>query len=293
MSETAVDQVLCDKARALCPSLRIDGTLHRTDKAIVLAGVLHGQDVVVKLLVDADPFWQGKFAHEISTYRSFALAPPPVPAPRLLAADPDAGVLVATRLPGVPVARDRYSRRLLADGAAPLLQAARALQAWTAPDGVFAQVWDYPARLRRYRVEYQLLTDHDEAALNALAAAAGPMRLAHGDLLPANVLRDPGGVLTGVLDWEFTGWFLPGLDAALLWILLGRTPGAREQAEQISGGTLPQRAGFWANVATLLVRELRTHGELPDGPLRTERLAYLRTAWGTAQARVHELAGQL
>ena len=102
-----------------------------------------------------------------------------------------------------------------------------------------------------------------------------------------------GRTLTGVLDWEFTGWFLPSLDAALLWILLGHLPDAREQAEQLGGATLADRAGFWANVATLCVRELRTHGELPNGPLRTQRLVYLRAAWDTARACVHELARQL
>ena len=292
MSETAMAQALYDKARACCPGLRVDGILHRTDKAVLLAGVLDSTDVVAKLLINADAFWHGKFAAEISTYRAFTLAPPPVPAPRLLAADPDAGVLVTTRCAGAPVARDRYPTRLTAVRAAALLQAAQALRSWTAPPGVFAQVWNYPDRFRRYRAEYQLLSDRDEAALNTLAAAAGAMRLAHGDLLPANVLH-AGRTLTGVLDWEFTGWFLPGLDAALLWILLGHLPDAREQAEQLGGATLADRAGFWANVATLCVRELRTHGELPDGPLRTQRLAYLRTTWDTAQARVHELARQL
>lgn len=282
-----------DRARTLCPGLRVDAVLHRTDKAILLSGVLDNVDVVAKLLIDADPFWQTKFTAEIDTYRAFETAPPPVPAPRLIAADPDVGVLVATRLPGEPVSRDRYPTQLSTAGAAPLLQAARDLQQWSAPDDLFPVVWDYPHRFARYRTEYGLLDARDEAALTTLAEAAGPMRLAHGDLLPANVLGAPGGVLTGVLDWEFTGRFLPGLDTALLWLVLGHLPTARHDAEQLAGDSVPQQAGFWANVATLCVRDLRTHGELPDGPLRATRLPYLRATWDTARARVHELAGQL
>ncbi|MEV0732174.1 phosphotransferase [Polymorphospora sp. NPDC050346] len=190
-----------DRARTLCPGLRVDTVLHRTDKAVLLAGTLDGLDVVAKLLIDTDPFWQAKFTAEIDTYRAFEVAPPPVPAPRLLAADPDAGVLVSTRLPGVPAARDRYPTALSPDDVRVMLQAARDLRGWSAPDDLFPAVWDYPHRFGRYRTEHGLLDARDEAALNALAAAAGPMRLAHGDLLPANVLRAPGGVLTGVLDW--------------------------------------------------------------------------------------------
>jgi len=282
-----------DRARTLCPGLRVDAVLHRTDKAVLLTGVLDDIEVVAKLLIDAGPFWQTKFAAEIDTYRAFAVAAPPVPVPRLLAADPEAGVLVVTRLLGEPVARDRYPSTLHPDDVRVMLQTARDLQRWSAPDDVFATVWDYPHRFGRYRTEYGLLDARDEAALNTLAAAAGPMRLAHGDLLPANVLRAPGRVLTGVLDWEFTGRFLPGLDAALLWLVLGQLPAARQEAEHLAGDSVLQQAGFWANVATLCVRELRTHGELPDGPLRAARLPYLRATWDTVQGRVHELAGQL
>lgn len=282
-----------DRARTLCPGLRVDAVLHRSDKAILLAGVLDGVDVVAKLLTTADPFWQAKFTAEIDTYATFETVPPPVPAPRLLAADRDAGVLVATRLPGEPVARDRYPGTLHPDDVRVMLQAARDLQQWSPPDHVFAAVWDYPHRFHRYRTVYGLLDARDEAALNTLAAAAGPMRLAHGDLLPANVLRAPGGVLTGVLDWEFTGRFLPGLDAALLWLVLGQLPEVRQEIERFAGDGGPQQAGFWANVATLCVRELRTHGELPDGPLRAARLPYLAATWTKVRGRVHELAGVL
>ncbi|MGK5682357.1 pyruvate, water dikinase regulatory protein [Actinoplanes sp. URMC 104] len=62
--------------------------LHRRDKAVLLADVHDGVDVVAKLLIDAHPFWLAKFNAEIDTYAAFETTPPPVPAPRLLAADP-------------------------------------------------------------------------------------------------------------------------------------------------------------------------------------------------------------
>ncbi|MGK5681386.1 phosphotransferase [Actinoplanes sp. URMC 104] len=289
----SVTQPFDDRARLLCPGLRVDSVLHRTGKAVLLAGVLDGVDVVAKLLTDAGPFWQARFTAEIDTHAAFEVAPPPVPAPRLLAADPDAGVLVTTRLPGVPVARDRYPATLHPDAVRVMLQTARDLQQWSASGNVFTATWDYPHRFHRYRTDYGLLDARDEAALNALAAAAGPMRPAHGDLLPANVLRAPAGMPAGVVDWEFTGRYLPGLDAALLWLVLGRLPAARQEIERFAGDSEPDRAGFWTNVAALCIREVRTHGDLPHGPLRAARLAYLAATWRTVRARVHKLAGLL
>lgn len=283
-----------DRARACVPGVQLaDKVLHATDKAVLLAGVLAGTDVVVKLLVDDDGFWRAKFTAEIDTYRAFEAAPPPVPVPRLLAADPDTGVLVVTRLPGWPVSTNRYPTSAGPDDVRVMLTAAQQLQGWSAPEDVFTAVWDYPHRFHRYRTEYGLLDARDEAALTALTAAAGPMRLAHGDLLPANVLQGTDGILTGVLDWEFTGRFLPGLDLALLWLVLGRLPGVRDDVERLASDSVPQQAGFWANVATLCVRELRTHGEWPDDPVCAARLPYLAATWDTVRARVHEMAGQL
>jgi hypothetical protein len=70
-----------------------------------------GEPAVAKVLTDRTEFWLGRFAAEIAAYRAFEVAAPPAPAPRLLAADRDAGVLVVTRMPGVPVSADRYPCR--------------------------------------------------------------------------------------------------------------------------------------------------------------------------------------
>nr|WP_269326833.1 aminoglycoside phosphotransferase family protein [Kineosporia mesophila] len=250
------------------------------------------QPVVVKVLLDDSPFWQAKFAQEITAYRVFEEHPPPVPAPRLVTADPDAAVLVMTRLLGTPISHDRYPDDLSVEQVGALLEAADDLRTWSAPAGAFPVVWNYPDRFTRYRA-YQILNERDQAALNVLAKAAGPMRLAHGDLLPGNVLSAPGAGLSGVLDWEFAGLFLPGLDAAVLWLLLGRIPTVRQRIEQLVGDEPIAQAGFWCNVSTICTRELRTHREIPAGPVRAERLAYLTRTWADVRGRVGALADDL
>jgi Phosphotransferase enzyme family len=220
---------------------------------------------------------------------------PPVPAPRLLAADPDAGVLVVTRVPGVPVSADRYPGPLPGPTAAMVLQTAAALASWRPPAGLFAPVFDYPDRFSRYQ-RLGLLADDDVAALTTLSAVAGAQQVAHGDLLPANILRQPAGdpaeaaTVTGVLDWEFTGLFLPAFDLALLWVALAATPEARPRIEAAVGVDPDQLAGFWVNVAMVATRELRTHAELPPGPLRETRLAARAATWAHARDQLHAAA---
>lgn len=174
-----------------------------------------------------------------------------------------------------------------------MLQAVETLTHWSVPEGMLIPVWNYAHRFERYRSEYGLLDVRDVVVLNALTATAGPLRPAHGDLLSSNVLNSCSGVLTGVLDWEFTGLFLPGLDAAMVWLVLGKIPTVQARVERFVGDEISQQAGFWVNVATLCVRELRTHAELPDGPLRPARLRYLAKVWRTARARIHDLAAVL
>jgi hypothetical protein len=266
---------------------RFETTLRRTDKTLLASGSLEGQPVVVKLLLDPDPFWAAKWRHEIGVYRVFVRHHPPVRVPALLHTD-GTRLLILERLPGQPVDADRYPTRPVADRAiGAALDALRALAGWHPPAGVFTPTFDYSDRIRRYHA-HGLLDNADRTALTALLGDRGDRwQVNHGDPLPSNLLLD--GDTCALLDWEFTGLFLPGFDLAMLHTLLVRTPAARariEAAVAADGIAVP----FVVNLAMVLTRELRRHHELPpDAPHRT-RLAFLEPAWQEARHRIHTLA---
>ncbi|MBT8226708.1 MAG: phosphotransferase [Dactylosporangium sp.] len=297
MTNTGVlDDHVRARVSAALPDAAVDAVLQHTGKTVVLAATVRGQRAVVKVLADPDPFWAEKFAAELATYRTFEATPPPVPVPRLLAADPTAGILAVTWLPGVPVHPDRYPPKLNDTTVGLLVDTAARLRTWQTPDGSFAPVFDYPARYTRYQ-RLGLLDQADVAALAALGVVAGAPRMTHGDLLPANVLHQPTAdgapVVTGMLDFEFTGLFLPCFDLALLWVLLAHTPGARQRITAAVGSDPGDLAGFWINVAMVCTRELRTHGDLDAGhPLRA-RLPALSATWARARQGLRESAGGL
>lgn len=264
------------------------GVLRHTDKSLLVAGTMAGRPVVAKLLLDGDDFWRAKFAHEIGVYRIFASHPPPIRVPRLVHAD-DARLLVLQRLDGHPLALDRYPTRVLPQGDVDVvLEAVTALHAWEPPVGKFAPVFDYSERIGRY-LAHGILTDPDADALGQLRASwSGRWELNHGDPLPSNFLLTDGGD-AALLDWEFTGLFLPGFDLALLHTLLAGTPHARDRIEH----TVTARCiavPFTINLAMVLTREIRTHRELPDGPLRDQRLALIENLWAHARERIQTLA---
>jgi Ser/Thr protein kinase RdoA (MazF antagonist) len=60
---------------------------------------------------------------------------------------------------------------------------------------------------------------------------AGPGRLLHLDLHPLNVLVDPSGAVTGVVDWANAAAGDPVLDRARTWAILTLDPQARRQRE--------------------------------------------------------------
>src|SRR5690554_4142339 len=127
-SAGVIDPPLRARIRAALPDADVDTVLHDNGKALVLSGTVAGQRAVVKVLVDPDPFWAGKFAAEITTYRAFEVAPPPVPVPKLLGAD--AGVLATTWLPGVAVHPDRYPPHLDPTSVELLIEVASRLATW-------------------------------------------------------------------------------------------------------------------------------------------------------------------
>ena len=131
------------------------------------------------------------------------------------------------------------------------------------PDG-FRPVFAYHERIVRYHAA-GYFTEDDRRALERLLARCGqPWQLNHGDPLPGNMVRLPSGEWA-LLDWEFTGLFLPGFDLAMLSVLLAGTPGAAALLEDVACRTGSEEA-YLVNLAVVLSRERRIHLTLPAGP---------------------------
>ncbi len=260
-------------------------TLRASDKSLLAFGDWHGLPVVIKALRTDEEFWQTRFIHEIRLYQAFAENPPPIRVPRLVHTD-GCGVLIVEHVPGGPVDVERYPERPLSAATLDaVLDTVTAFARWTPPPGVLAPVFDYPGRVERYHRAGFFDAD-DRAALHVLLDAAPPPgQVGHGDPLPANLLLSEAGGCV-LLDFEFTGLFLPGFDLAMLHTLLADTPGAQDAVDALVG-----EAGiavpFLINQAMVLSRELRLHTELDAGEFREKRLALLRPQWDAFHARLH------
>jgi hypothetical protein len=256
--------------------------LRQTDKSILLEGTSGDTPVVVKLLIDPDPFWQAKLGREISAYRMFADHPPPIRVPRLIHTDGER-FLVLERLVGRPLDPDRYPTRPLPNAEVDAtLEAVNALRAWRPP---LTPAFDYARRIDRYHSD-GLFTDADADVLRHLFDTwSGEWEVNHGDPLPSNVFLTTDDHVA-LLDWEFTGYCLPGFDLALLYALLSGTEHAVRRIDRAvaDGGIgLP----FTINLAMVLTRELRIHREVQDDA----RLALIEPLWAEARARLQPSAG--
>ncbi|APU21295.1 hypothetical protein UA75_16435 [Actinoalloteichus sp. GBA129-24] len=259
--------------------------LRVSDKSVLALGERDGLPVVIKVLLTDEEFWQAKFHHETRIYQAFARNPPPVRVPGLLHTNGHS-VLVVEHIPGQPVDTERYPAQPLSTAAlATVLDTVTAFAGWTPPPGVLAPVFDYPDRVERYYHSGFFDAD-DRAALHALLALTlPPWKANHGDPLPANLLlTEPSGCV--LLDFEFTGLFLPGFDLALLRTLLVDTPGAHDAVDALVGEAEIEMP-FLINQAIVLSRELRLHTELPDDEFRARRLAQLYPQWDAFRARLH------
>lgn len=259
----------------------VERVLRVSDKSLLATGHRFGRPVVVKALTTTEALWRGTLAHEIAVYRALALAPAPVTTPGLVHTDGER-LLVIDQLPGRPLDTDRYPTRALSDDeVTAAIDAVTGFAAWAPPAGTLSPVFDYPDRLRRYR---GFLDAADTAVLARLLDELGaPDAVAHGDPLPANLLltatEDGAGAAgVAVLDFEFTGLFLPGFDLALLHTLLAATPGAQDRIRVAAAAAGIDARALLVNRAIVLTRELRIHRELDragTAVLRRDRLALI------------------
>jgi hypothetical protein len=276
---------------AHCPATRVDRVLNHGGKSVLATGYVGEQPVVIKMAAGADPMWRLRQRHEIAVYLIFAAHPPPVRVPRLVCTDGES-LVVMERLEGTPLDVGRYPRRLLTEEEIHATTGlVRMLHGWQPLPGGFEPVFGYPKRIARYHAA-GYFGDADRRALDGLLARCGqPSQLNHGDPLPGNILSTPGGEWA-LLDWEFTGLFLPGFDLAMLSVLLAGTPGAADLLEEVACRTCSEDA-YLVNLAVVLSRERRIHLTLPpEHPLRQARLPRIDAAWSRARERLWAAAGR-
>jgi aminoglycoside phosphotransferase (APT) family kinase protein len=269
--------------------LRVEKMLPHDGKSLLAAGHVGAQPVMIKVLPEGDPSWRHRQRHEIDVYQIFARHPPPVRAPRLVRTD-GRRIVVMERLDGVTLGSGRYPRALTGQEVEAAARLVGQLHNWQPlPDG-FRPVFGYRDRIvRNHAVGY--FTEDDRRALERLLARCGkPWQLNHGDPLPGNMIRLRSGEWA-LLDWEFTGLFLPGFDLAMLSVLLADTPGAANFINDLAGQTGHEDA-YLVNLAIVLSRERRIHLRLPRShPLRLARLPVIDAKWARARERLMAAAG--
>jgi Ser/Thr protein kinase RdoA (MazF antagonist) len=154
--------------------------------------------------------------------------PPPVPIPRLLASDPDEGVLVFEAIDGSPLGPKRPAQLTSGDldralAVADVLAGFDPRRDWLLRLPVRAHLDHHRRHRRLTRPETRQLADLVEN---------GSVRwsFAHGDLSPRNILKRPDGSVV-VIDWERAGLYPAGFDHAFLWYTTGAVPRARSRIE--------------------------------------------------------------
>ena len=265
---------------AQCPDLRVDRVLHYGGKSVLAVGYVGEQPVVIKMSAGADPMWRLRQRHEIAVYLIFAEHPPPVRVPRLVCTDGES-IVVMERLEGTPLDIGRYPRRPLTEQEIHATTGlVRTLHDWQPLPGGFEPVFGYPRPHRPVPRRRVLRRQRPaRAGRGCWPGAASRSQLNHGDPLPGNILRTPSGEWA-LLDWEFTGLFLPGFDLAMLAILLAETPTVTGHIEAIVAETGHLDA-YLVNLAVVL----------STGTAHPPRAARRPPAAGRAAARARRRPG--
>ena len=270
--------------------LRVEEMLPHNGNSLLASGHAGDQPVMIKVLPEGDPSWRHRQRHEIDVYRIFARHPPPVRVPRLVHTDGHR-IVVMERLAGATLGGGRYPRVLTGQEVAAAAGVVGRLHDWQPLPAGFRPVFRYRDRIVRYHAT-GYFTEDDRRALERMLTRCGePWQLNHGDPLPGNMIRLPSGEWA-LLDWEFTGLFLPGFDLAMLSVLLAGTPGAADFVSDLASRAGHEDA-YLVNLAVVLSRERRIHLQLPaNHPLRLARLPVIDAAWARARDRIVAAAGR-
>ena len=255
----------------VCAGFRAEGTSRRGRKSELLWGQVDGQPVIAKRLAKPSPVWEWYRIRELAMYRAFAIQPPGVRYPRLVAASDD--VLVMERLPGEPLAAKRRPHAALPIRTiAALIAIHDQLATWTGKPPAVAPTPRVRAQMRERLLEDPtapvdwiregiqragrrgLVAEALARRADEAVAAYAPVAFGHGDLLLRNAIVDDDEDVA-LVDWECAGTHVRDWDLALLWTQLA--PAARTIVEDaVQGSGLRWRA-FLGLVVFALAREVR------------------------------------
>ncbi|MFE0861056.1 3-hydroxyasparagine phosphotransferase [Streptomyces rochei] len=282
---TPADRHLVGLALEVCPGFAPGEVVYRSRTSLVVGGTLDGVEALAKVRT---PDWRRQCLREIDTYDLFDAVPPPVPVPRRFASDKERAVLVMERLAGEVLAPDRFPVTPVSPkDLAGVLAAVERLRHWRpAP----AEGWsvDYRGMLDGVRAQGVFDDEHWTSLLRLLELSGPPGEFGHGDLVLANVVRSRGREV--LIDWASSALYLPCLDLAQLWMLLGDVPGARARIEVAVAERADERDGmmpFLVNLTLLLYRERRAHRRFTDDASRA-RAVRLDAAWELTRHRVRQ-----
>ena len=207
-----------------------------------------GDDLVLRVVKDADPEVRCTTVERDVALLAFAGRHSTLPSPRVIAAEPAAGALLTTRIPGVAaVDAERLDTAALAGDLATFLSALHGVAPEVAaevvrPDPDPAEAW-----LEQLGEEYAEVAGDVDADLRApveafLATSPPPpardLVFCHNDVRDDHVMVDPGtGGVTGIVDWGDAVLGDPALDLATVltdfgpWVLARVLAGYRHPRE--------------------------------------------------------------
>ncbi|MGY0234136.1 phosphotransferase [Longispora urticae] len=161
---------------------------------------------------------------------------------------------------------------------------------WDALPEVCRPWWDYPTRVEQARAD-GLLSAAGHRATTRLLDVVGDRRvLQHGDALPANLLHDPDTGRVALVDLEFVGTYIEGLDLALVDLLIGSRSPALRASVTARAAYDGLEVGYALNLLLLVAREIALHRRLPDPAVRAARQNLLAGELDRAQALVADTA---
>ena len=208
-------------------------------------------DLVLRVVKDPDPTVRRTTVERDVALLEFAGRHSTLPPPRVVAAAPEAGALLTTRIPGVAaVEAGRLDAAALADDLAAFLSGLHGVDPVlagevVAPEPDPAEVW-----LEQVGEEYAEVADDVDADLRApveafLAASPPPpardLVFCHNDVRDDHVMVDPAsGRVTGIIDWGDAVLGDPALDLATVLTDFG----PQVLARVLSGYRHPREVGL-------------------------------------------------